>query len=343
MQYLSHISPSRLDASRLGNSSVHIPQHCEGLPVATPADEAANPLSYTLFALYEEFAVEATRAAEIQVPAHIPLACNQTASELALAAVEQLIHQCEHLSRSGKYLIYAHETPEPSFYLTPALMLKKCLSLSQIQPVAISHCGSVSLACAVELLACLNDGASPAGEGDSVIVVSDQLAPPMPRFVPDCYPFGDAAVACVSSPSRGTWEVAGLLIEEWPYLTKHPYSWDNENWQVHNETLIQRSLALLERYKQEQPQPFAAIRYAIVQHISEAFVNTLTRTLAGVPVYNRSFAAACNLLGSDCLISMHELEQQVKFLPGDTVLLVMAGPLSRVSLMLLRRTDYKDN
>ncbi|GIQ69346.1 hypothetical protein DUZ99_17230 [Xylanibacillus composti] len=343
MFYLSHLTACPVKEHGFGerDTLVRQPERAPS-PLVLPSPDTRTLLQNTVPALYKEYGIETADSdeAEIPLPSSVPVAPGHSAAGLALEAVERLAGLDESIRRSGQYLIYAHDTPEPSFYLTPALLLKKRAGLRQVQPLAISGCGSVSFACAVEMLMCMSAEGDPPG-ARSIVVVSDQLAPPMPRFWQDHYPYGDAAAACICSPEHGTWEIHDLIIEEWPYLAYQPYAWNEQEIRLHEQLLLERSCTALQRFKDKHSRSFSAIRYALVQHISQAFLHTLSSRLEGISVYKRSYAPACNLLGSDCLISLHELEMRGMILPGETVLLIMAGPLSRVSLMLLRRTEVE--
>ncbi len=343
MLYLSNLSPWYMNKDTSGPQMYGNDDACQqAVPLRSSPDigDSQPSLHHALPMLYDEFAIARAYPGEYssQIPAGVPIARNQTAAELALEAVEVFVQSDDRRSQYGGYLIYAHDTPEPSFYLTPSLMMKKRLGLKRIQPIAVSDCGSTAFSCAVELLACLGTDATSA-TADSIIVVSDQLAPPMPRLWHNLYPFGDAAIACIGSPSHGTWEVVDQVIEEWPCLTKQPYTWSEEENSKHHQLLIEHSCATLERYRRTSFMQSDKIRYGIIQQISASFEQAVSLTISDIPIYSRRYASACNLLGSDCLYTLHELEQERAIQPEEEVLLVMAGPLTRVSLMLLRRTD----
>ncbi len=350
MLFLSHLSvyecerhlPLRacMPSSAPGEPGGKGPGEFPGKPAAEPADA---PLQYPLHALHAEYAVPSEAAFSKSCPERlldtaVPVSIGRSASALALEAAQQLLSREDELRHRCQYLIYGHDTVEPSFYLTPGLFIKKKLGLKQTLPFALSHCGSTVFPAALDMLGALaaDRGTEPR---PSLVVIGDQCTDPMPRVWFDQYPKGDAAAACACSHTAGEWEVVAVRSEEWPLPTNHPYVWSEREQREQERFLIERSRAMTASFLHEHSSRRKQIRHAIVQRLSPGFTQSLSEVWGDdIGIYRRAYAPDCNLLGSDCLYTLRELERAQITAPGECVVLLTAGPLSRAGVLLLQRT-----
>ncbi len=299
----------------------------------------------------------------------------QPAAKQALHAIEGMWNQ--HVSPSSmtdacKYLIYGHETLEANFYFTPAIYLKKKLKQKRIQPFSIHAKGSLVLYEAIQMCEALfsssSDTSLPSLPSQlasisssescaAMFVVSDIIQPPMRRLWLDHYPKGDAATACYISPTHGDWKILHMFADEWPLEHHNPYIWSASLHASHQQMLLERSQQLLTTALQQYGTPCSyscdetinkavtvtpftpSSRYVIMQHMDATFQHTLKATVEqhGGRVFTRESLAECNLLGSDTLYSLQQLEQQVAISVGDVVFLVLAGPIADVAILVLQK------
>ncbi|MBO8162744.1 MAG: hypothetical protein H0Z34_03365 [Brevibacillus sp.] len=299
-------------------------------------------LSQPLFALYEEYALpyddwctrltgDGRYAAE-----GIPTAEAVGAADLAIDSVQKLL--AENRLKAGRYLIYAHETIEASLTLTPVLKVKKMCALKETIPFSVSQAGSSSFAAALLLLDCLHATASDDSIQPSLIVTADRLSPPQPRTFFTQYPKGDAAASCLVLAEPDAWEVLACELSTRAMPQGDPYRWKWADFRAAEQAMLDQLPSSIPQFLLNNQFSLADIALVVPQQHSDAFLAHVRAVLKSEALlYRRKTWSRCNLLGSDCLVSLAEAVSNKRIHRHDLVLLIQAGPLASLGFILLRR------
>lgn len=302
------------------------------------------PPEEPLLALYEQYGMSQQEHTFLKhVPWElkarlVPVSRAESAAHMGTEALRALLDRAPKAREKCRYLVYGHETTEPNFYLTPCLYVKKTLKLKRLLPFALSRCGSCTLPGALELVKTLHPSAPGQAAAESLFVTADRLCPPHPRYWFDADPKGDAAAACLVSTVGGDWAVVDAVADGWPLASDDPYRWSEADYRRHERRLLAGCRQAVSVLLRRNAADAGRIVLAVPQTLSSTFRRYVEKLLP-YPVYRRTYAAGCNLLGSDCLLSLKEAEDGHLFQPGDCVLLLQAGPLSHLGLLLLRKTN----
>ncbi|WP_341279711.1 hypothetical protein [Paenibacillus sp. FSL H8-0537] len=311
----------------------HITPNLKGQVVSQEDKICERPLNdrdNCLFALYEEYDMLDQGLPQRSSLTEPTLISIQAASDLGLAAALKLSNKEPDLFPQSSLLIYCHETVEPSLYLTPAIKLKKELKMKRTLPFAVSQQGSAAFIGALQTTQILWSDAPPTAQQTAVIITADQLAPPQMRSSLDVYPKGDCSVACLvsSTPREGAYFIESMDIASF-VLNKEATGKD---------LLLDAASDLLQRAMASWGISYSELRMIIPQSFDSTLHAVLAELSGGqTPIYRRTFAPTCNLLTSDCLVSLEEAHKREKFLVGDLILLLFVGPLHTAGVILLRK------
>ncbi|MBM7589636.1 hypothetical protein [Brevibacillus fulvus] len=304
-----------------------------------------NQLQHPLYALYEEYGLPLDgsplpSAKESEWgDTKLPVSFTPGGAELALAAVRQLLATCNPTRPTVKYLLYGHETLEPSITLTPTQKIKKILKLKHTLPFSVCGQGSITVASALRMLHVLEQTDGQAGERlPSLLVTTDQVCPPQPRAFFQQFPKGDSAAACLVAPDEGEWTILDCQFHHWALHHPNPYHWTINDYHQHEATFYKQLTALLPDFLSKNDIGFRDLEWLVPQHLSERFFQETACLAQGAcRLYRRELLPECNLLNSDCLISLHELDTGKQVSRGSFVLLVPAGPLASLGFVLLQK------
>ncbi|UFJ42423.1 hypothetical protein LOK74_08030 [Brevibacillus humidisoli] len=304
--------------------------------------DEADHLHSALHALYHEYGLLlANRLMESDANLYrseqIPVVVGETtAVDLAVQCVEATLAGQQQMRTA--YLLYAHETTVPSLTLTPVLKVKKLTRRKESISFSVSHQGSASFATAINLLSQFYAQSDQAEAAPSIIVAADQISPPQPRLFFTSYPKGDAAVSCLVQPEAGDWRVIAIQSHTWASPHGNPYDWGRREFLATEQVLLHALESMLDRFLGANGTSLDQIDLIVPQHLSDSFFSGVQRLVSGCSaVYRRTNASRCNLLTSDCLISLAEAVVEDRIKRGEYVLLIQAGPISSLGLVLLQR------
>ncbi|CAM4262697.1 hypothetical protein BAMA_04645 [Bacillus manliponensis] len=264
----------------------------------------------------------------------IPVSFEKTSSDLGVNSLKKLL-EITPASRPS-YLTYCQETNEPSIYLTPALKLKKLLKLKSTIPFSIGYQGSAAFTGALSLLDNLHHNTD--SNKYSIITTTDQVCMPQTRFFLSTYPKGDCSTSSIFSYDTGQYKVLNYCTHSFP-IPGNPLEWNHSDYMDFETQLLSCTYDLLTDWIAKHN-----IQWVIIQNLSERFVNNLENFFEGTPctLFKRFIAKECNLLTSDCLVSLKDAEAKQVFNINDNILLLQAGPLSHIGLVLLKKEKDDD-
>lgn len=96
---------------------------------------------------------------------------------------------------------------------------------------------------------------------------------------------------------------------------------------------------MLDQFLQANQIALDQLALIVPQQLSNAFLTAVEQNVGGRRIYRRARHRCCNLLTSDCLVSLAEAVEREQVKPGDIVLLIPAGPLSSLGFVLLKREE----
>lgn len=306
--------------------------------------DIGDGLDFPLHALHREYRIDQVDLAHQADPSllkyQLPVTSDQTMSDLATAAVGQLLSTSAHQAEKSRFLFFCHETTEASLTLTPTLKVKKLYQLKGTTPFSVSHIGSCGPIQAMNLMR-IGKATLPVDEPmQAIMVTADQLCPPQPRTFFHMFPKGDASAACLLHESEGDWRIVDHWLESWPLALDNPYLWDELAFSFFETEFYRRYPQRLAEFIARNQVQMEQISIVIGQQISERFLSVTEKLFyKKASVYQRSYAPQSNLLSSDCFFSLHEASLNGRFCSGDLVLMIQAGPLASLGFLLLQRTN----
>lgn len=292
---------------------------------------------YPLFALNTEYGIDNNYPIVNEISStsqSIPVSFEKTPSDLGVDSIKKLIELTN--ANRPSYLTYCQETNEPSIYLTPALKLKKLLKLKNTIPFSIGYQGSAAFTGAISMLDNLHHNVD--SNKYSIITTTDQVYMPQTRFFGNSYPKGDCSTSSIFSYDTGQYRVLEYSAYSFP-IARNPLKWGCSEYVNFETKLLSYTCDLLKDWIAKNN-----IQWIILQNLSEHFVNTLEGFFKNTPctLFKRFTAKDCNLLTSDCLVSLKDAETKQIFNINDNILLLQAGSLSHIGLVLLKK-EKDDN
>ncbi|UFJ42451.1 hypothetical protein LOK74_08175 [Brevibacillus humidisoli] len=324
--------PERLFLSIVG---MHVPSTHEGSsPRTHPSDDRHNnPLHW----LYEDNRQSGRTSREVQsiqgtnLGERIPVYSGGSHSDLALELLDSKRDQLP-LPEIDLFL-YAHESVEASDSVLPALKIRNILGMRRCLPFSLGFQGSLASLSAMEI-------ADAFIRVESVrrllLVTVDCIVPPFPRSVHSGYPKGDSAAGILLASGCGDYQVAGYRIM--PHcLPKPVQQWDVSDYEEAEQQLIQLAAALIDELTGGTPRP----DWLVVQSVSAAFTAALCQMADSfnITVKLRQGWEQVNLLGSDPIVTLRQMEELGEVWDGQWIVMLWASIDHGLGAVLLRKTE----